>query len=41
MALWKLYNSKFAELQRKLTHAEWESLYDEIDRLRGQSPAWR
>jgi hypothetical protein len=41
MALWKLYNAKFAALGRKLTHAEWESLYDEIDRLRGQSPAWR
>jgi len=41
MKLWKLYNAKFAELKRKLTKAEWEELYVEVDKARGQVPAWR
>jgi hypothetical protein len=41
MKLWKLYNGKFAELKRKLTPAEWEELYVEVDKARGQVPAWR
>jgi hypothetical protein len=41
MKLWKLYNGKFAELKRKLTPAEWEQLYVEVDKVRGQVPAWR
>ncbi len=41
MKLWKLYNAKFAELKRKLTKDEWEALYVELDKARGQVPAWR
>jgi hypothetical protein len=41
MKLWKLFNAKFEQLQRKLTKAEWEELYVEVDKQRGQVPAWR
>jgi hypothetical protein len=41
MKLWKLFNAKFAQLGRKLTAAEWEELYVELDKHRGQVPVWR
>jgi hypothetical protein len=41
MKLWKLFNAKFEELGRKLTKDEWELLYVEVDKQRGQVPAWR
>jgi len=41
MKLWKLFNAKFEQLGRKLTSTEWEELYAEVDKARGQVPAWR
>jgi hypothetical protein len=39
--LWKLYGDKHQNRLTPLTDAEWEALYDDLDKWRGKAPEWR
>lgn len=41
LKLWKMAAAKRAEVNRKLTESEWETLWTELDKWRGRPPDWK